>query len=76
MRKLTGKDKNNMNVENHPLTNMISKLASMRREDKCRTLKMLQKIRESQLKTILYTHSLSYPNLIGTKNQKLLQTHT
>ena len=41
MRKLTGKDKDNIKVENHPLTNMISKLASMRRgEDKYRTLKM------------------------------------
>ena len=41
MRKLTGKDKDNIKVENHPLTNMISKLAGMRRgEDKCRKIKM------------------------------------
>ena len=36
-------------VENHALTNMISKLASLRSgEDKCRTLKMHFKIRELQ----------------------------
>ena len=41
MRKLTGKDKDNIKVENHPLTNMLSNLAGMRRGDnKCRTLKM------------------------------------
>ena len=38
MKKLTGKGKDNIKVGNHPLTNMISKLASMRiGEDKCRT---------------------------------------
>ena len=47
MRKLTGKDENNKKIENHPLTNMISKLAGMRRgDDKCRTLKMNSKIKE------------------------------
>ena len=38
---LTGKGKDNVKVGNHPLTNMISKLARMRKgENKCRTLKM------------------------------------
>ena len=47
MKKLTGKGKDNLKVVNHPLTNMISKLASMRRgEDKCRTLKMHLKLRK------------------------------
>ena len=31
MRKLTGKDGDNIKVENHRLTNMISKLANMRK---------------------------------------------
>lgn len=31
MKKLTGKDKDNLKAGNHPLTNMTSKLASMRR---------------------------------------------
>ena len=40
MKKLTGKGKDNLKVGNHPLTNTISKVASMRGEDKCRILKM------------------------------------
>ena len=32
MRKLTGKDKDNIKVENHLLTNMISKIVNMRRQ--------------------------------------------
>ena len=77
MRKLSGKDKDNIKVENHPLTNMISKLASMRKaEDRCRTLKMHLKTIELQPKITLYTHRWSYPNLMGTTNQKQYQTHT
>ena len=46
MKKLTGKGKDNFKVGNHPLTDMISKPASMRRgENKCRTLKMHLKLR-------------------------------
>ena len=41
MRKLTGKGKDNIKGGNHPLTDMILKLATMRRgEDNCRTSKM------------------------------------
>ena len=48
MKKLTGKGKDNIKVGNHPLTNMISKSASMTRgEDKCRTLKMHLKLRRA-----------------------------
>ena len=72
MKKLTGKGKDNIKVGNHPLTNMISKLADMRRgEDKCRTLKIHSKIKEPQPKTFLYMHGWLYPNLMGTTNQKL-----
>lgn len=54
MRKLTCKGKNNIKVENHSLTNMISKLASMRKgKEKCRTLKIHFKLRDQQPKTSL-----------------------
>ena len=47
MKKFTGKGKDNLKAGNHLLTDMISKLASMRRgEDKCRTLKMHLKLRD------------------------------
>ena len=52
-RKISGKDKDNIKLENHPLTKMISKLADMRKgEDKGRILKMHSKTRESQTKII------------------------
>ena len=67
MRKLTGKAKDKNKVGNQPLTNTISKLASMRGgEDKCRTLKMHLKVRDWQPKTILYTYRWLYQNLMGT----------
>ena len=69
MRKLV---KTKIKVENHPLTNMVSKLASMRREDKCRTLQMHLKIREPQPKTILYTQRWSYTNLMESTNKKTI----
>ena len=75
MRKFTDKDKDNIKVENHQLTNMISKIANMKK-DKCRTLKMHLKIRESRPKTIVYTHSWLYPNAMGTTNQRtIMDTH-
>ena len=46
MGELTGKGKDNIKVGNQRLPNMISKLASMSREDKCRTLKMHLKLRD------------------------------
>ena len=56
MKKLTGKGKDDIKVENHTLTNMISKVASMRRgEDKRRTLKTHLKLRDQQAETILHT---------------------
>ena len=54
MKKLTGKSKNNLKEVNHPMTNMISKLESMKRgEDKYRTLKMHLKLRDQKSETIL-----------------------
>ena len=56
MKKLTGKGKDNIKIGNHLLTNIISKLASMRRgEDKCRTLKTPLKLRYHQPEIILHT---------------------
>ena len=55
MRKLTGKGQDNINVQNHLLTNTMSKLASIKRgEDTCRTVKVHLKLREQQPKTIMY----------------------
>ena len=52
MKNLTGKGKDDTKVENHPMTNMISKVASMEREeDKYRTLKMLLILRDQQPET-------------------------
>ena len=46
MKKLTGKDTDNLKAGNHPLTNTISKLPSKRKgEDKCRKLKMHLKLK-------------------------------
>ena len=73
MKKLTGKDKDNIKVGNHLLTNMISKLASMGREEgRCRILKIHLKIRDLQTEKILHTHQ----NITGSTNQKtILYTH-
>ena len=72
-RKLTGKCKHKINVGNHPLKNMISKLASMRRgEDKGRILKIHLKLRDQQSKSIPYLYRLLYPNLTGTANEKTI----
>ena len=46
MKKHNGKVNDNLKLGSNQLTNMISKLASMRRgESKCRTLKMHLKLR-------------------------------
>ena len=56
---------------------MISKPAMRRREYKCRILEMHLKLRDQQLKTILYIYRLIYQNLMGTANQKsTIDTHT
>ena len=69
MRKLNGKGK--YKSRQSPVTNMISKLANVRRgEDKCRTLNMILKFRGQQPKTIPYIYRLLYQNPKGTTNQK------
>ena len=78
MEKLTGKGKHTVKVGNHPHTNMISKPAIVRRgEYKCRILEMDLKLKDQQLKTILFTYRLLYQNLMVTANRKsTVGTHT
>ena len=77
-KKLTSKGKHTVKVGNHPYTNMISKPTIMRRgECKCKILEMHLKLRDQQLKTILYIYRLLYQNLMVTTNQKsTIDTHT
>ena len=78
MEKLTSKGKQKVKVGNHLNTDMISKLAIVRRgEHKCRILEMHLKVKDQQLKTILFTYRLLYQNLIITANEKYtIDTHT
>ena len=55
MKTFTGKHKGNIKVGNHPLSNMLSTVASMgREEDQWRTLKMNLKLRDQQPEAILH----------------------
>ena len=70
MGKLTSKGKHTVKVGNHPHTNLISKLVIMRGgEYKCRIFEMHLKLRDQQLKTIMYTYRLLYQNLMLTTNE-------
>ena len=71
MGKLTSKGKN---TENHPHTSIISKAAIMRRGAyKCRIFEMHLKLRDQQLKTIMYTYRLLYKSLMVSTNQKSIR---
>ena len=48
----------------------------MRREYKCKILKMHFKLRDQQLKTILYIYSLVYQNSGNHKQKIIIDTHT
>ena len=78
MEKFTSKGKHTVKVENHPHKNMISKPAIMRRgEYKCRILEMYLKLKDQQLKTILFIYRLLYQNLMVTANLiSTIDTHT
>ena len=55
MGKLTSKGNHTVKAGNHPHTSMTSKPAIVRRgEYKCRILEMHLKLRDQQIKTILY----------------------
>ena len=61
MGKLTGKSKHTVKVGNHPHTNMISKPVIMRGRDyKCRIFEIHLKLRDKQLKTIMYVYVCVY----------------
>ena len=86
MGKLTGKGKHAVKVENCPYTNMISKPVIMRKaEYKCRTLEMHLKLKDQQLKSIIYIYiyGLLYQtswelqtkdSKIHTEKEKAIQT--
>ena len=70
-KKLTGKGKHTVKVENHLYTDMTSKRPTERRgEHKCSILEMHLKLKDQQLKTILFLYRLLYQNLMVTANQK------
>ena len=74
---LTGKGKDNIKVGNHPLTNRISKLASMGRgEEKGRILKTYLKLRDQKSVTIMHIFRRLYQNIMETTNQKNFNGHT
>ena len=76
--KHTGKGKPTVKVGHLPHTNMISNPAVMRRRKyKCRILKMHLRLRDEQLKTILYIYRLLHENITVTTNQKsTIDIHT
>ena len=68
MEKLTGKGKHIVRERNYLHTN-ISKPSIVRRgEHKCRTLEMHLKLKDQQLKTILFLYRLLHQNLMVTAN--------
>ena len=77
MGKLTTKGKHTAEVGNHPHTNMISKPAIVRKgKYNYRILEMQLKLKDQQLKTILYVYSLLYQNSMVTSNRKsAIDTH-
>ena len=71
MGKLIGESKHTIRAGNHPYTNMISKPATVRRQEyKCRKWELHLKLRDQQLKATLYTYRLLCQNLMGNANQK------
>ena len=72
MGKFTGKGNYTVKAGNHPHTNMIPKPVTVRGgEYKCRIFKMHLKLRDQQLKTIMYTYRLLYQNIMVTTNKKI-----
>ena len=69
MGNLTGKGKHKIiQVGKHPLTNMPSKLASMRRGQMQNIKNRDLKLRDQQPEIILHIYRLLYQNLMGTAN--------
>ena len=78
MTRLTSKGIHIVKVGNYPNINMLPKSEIMRREGyKCRALHVHLRLRDQQLKTILYIYRLLYQNFRVTANQKsTIDTHT
>ena len=81
MGKLTSKGKHTVKVGNHLHINMISKPAIIRGQYKCRKWEMHLKLRDQQLKTILYIYRLLYgkPHWKNPKKKiynRYIHTHT
>ena len=65
MGKLTSKGKHTVKLGNHPHINMISKPAIVRRgEHKRKMLEMHLKLKDQQLKTLLFIHRMLNQNLM------------
>ena len=74
MGKLTGKGKHTVKEGHHPYTNMISKPAIMRRgEYKCRKWELNLKLRDQQLKTIMYIYIDCFIKISWEMQTKKLQ---
>jgi len=57
MEKLTSKGKHTVKIQNHPHTNIILKPEIVRRgEHKCRILKIHLKLKDQELKTVLFIY--------------------
>ena len=71
MENLIGKGKYEVKVGNHLYKNMILTLAIVRRgEHKCSIFEMDFKLKDQQLKTILFVYRLVYQNLMVISNWK------
>ena len=68
MGKITSKGKHMVKVGNHSYTNMIPKLATVRRVQ-MQEQELNLKLRDQQFKTILYIYRLLYQNIMRTSNQ-------
>ena len=69
MENLIGKGKYEVKVGNHLYKNMILTLAIVRRgEHKCSIFEMDFKLKDQQLKTILFVYRLVYQNLMVISN--------
>ena len=69
MGKLTRKGKHIVKVEYHLYKNMISRPVIIWEECQSRIFEMHLKLRDLQLKTIMYTCRLLYQNLMVTANE-------
>ena len=70
MGKLTGKGKNTVKVKDHSDRSMVSTPVTVRGEYKYRIFERHLKLKDQQLKMIMYIQRLLYQKLLVTTNQK------